>query len=88
MLIVLTMGAASSLLFAVPFVILLISLASWFAFLIWRGMRMSRAAMLRSDRRYDRETKYCLPAEYHSTESATAIRQRKRFARKNDERRR
>lgn len=50
----------------------------WLGFIGWRGMRMLRANAKRSDRVYDRETKFKLAREYWTTESATQTRRNKR----------
>lgn len=50
----------------------------WNGIVIWRGVRLTRASSLISDRAYDREGKYALPPEYAYTESSTAARQRVR----------
>ena len=50
--------------------------AMWFSFVAWRGFRLMRVSAIRGDRRYDRESKYELATDYHSTESATAASRR------------
>ncbi len=55
--------------------------ASWWAFIAWRGWRMTRAWALRRDRLYDRGGKLGLPSEYAATRSATAARRLSRCRR-------
>lgn len=50
----------------------------WIGFVGWRGMRMLRANAKKSDRVYDRRTKFELAREYWTTESATQTRRGKR----------
>lgn len=50
------------------------------AFAAWRGLRMMRASSIVSDRQYDRDWKFSLSKEYHSTESATAASRKFRKA--------
>ena len=48
------------------------------AFAAWRGVRTMRASAISTDRQYDRDGKFKLSKEYHSTESATAASRRSR----------
>lgn len=52
--------------------------AAWFAFVIWRGLRLLKASALKGDRDYDRRGKYHLASEYRASESATRARRRRR----------
>jgi len=47
------------------------------AFAAWRGLRMMRASAIAADRQYDRDGKFQLSNEYHSTESATTASRRR-----------
>jgi hypothetical protein len=51
---------------------------SWVAFLLWRCLRLLRAAGARGDRDFDRRSKHMLGPEYRSTESFTAARSRRK----------
>lgn len=50
---------------------------AWSWFVGWRAWRLFRASGIRGDRKYDREGKFELPAEYASTESATQAARRR-----------
>lgn len=47
-------------------------------FVTWRLLVVLKAEGADNDRQYDREGKFKLASEYHSTESATAAAERKR----------
>ena len=51
--------------------------SSWGAFVIWRGFKLTKAAIIRGDRAYDRTGKFALPPEYRDTESATRALKRR-----------
>lgn len=50
--------------------------AAWVVFMVWRGVRLMRAASIRSARRFDRHGKYDLPPEYAASESHLAHQHR------------
>ena len=49
----------------------------WFGFVAWRALRLIRASAIKGDRSYDRQNKYKLAVDYHSTESETSASRRK-----------
>jgi hypothetical protein len=57
-------------------------LSGWGLLVHWRGWLAFRRSARESDRQYDRNGKFDLPPEYHSTESATAAAERNRRKRK------
>jgi hypothetical protein len=50
---------------------------AWYAFVGWRYWLYMREVSTEADRQYDRVGKFQLAKEYHGTESATAVRDRK-----------
>jgi hypothetical protein len=50
---------------------------AWLMFVGWRAVRLLKAGALKGDRSYDQISKFALPPEYSSTESATKARQRR-----------
>ncbi len=57
--------------------------AIWTAFVLWRVVRITRAATIRGDRGYDQKTRYILPPEYADSESVWAASRRKRLNARN-----
>ena len=56
--------------------------AAWIGFILWRALRMVKAASAHNDRVYDRKNKYALPPDYADTESETAAKQKRKTAEK------
>ncbi len=56
--------------------------AAWTAFVLWRVVRITRAATIRGDRGYDQKTKFILPPEYAQSESVLAASRRGRRSRR------
>jgi hypothetical protein len=54
---------------------------AWLGLFGWRFVVWTR----KGDREYDRRIKFCLPKEYHKTESATSAAERRRRAEKRAE---
>jgi hypothetical protein len=51
--------------------------AVWLLFVVWRGWRLLRASILKSDRAYDRKGRFMLPPEYKRTISATGAKRQR-----------
>lgn len=56
--------------------------AMWTVFVLWRVVRISRAAMIKGDRGYDQKTRYILPPEYADSESVLTASRRGRRRRR------
>ena len=70
---------------AVSFISLLPALPlplAWSGFVVWRQLRLLRAAALKGERSYDRGGKAMLSADYADSESATAARLRRERAKR------
>jgi len=55
---------------------------AWLGFIGWRSVRLLKAAGMRAGRRYERDGRYRLSAEYHDTEFAEVGAWRRKLARR------